>query len=115
MVADLSPWVGYTLMATLRQGKLLFSGVLQYATAHLMVAMRYVQRSETLEAWVLGACFDAVLLAPGDYQISRDITEDNNCVRVVTDFLGLPTGSFTSISALGYVPDTADPIHAHPL
>ena len=62
---------------------------------------------------MLGACYDAVLLAPGAHQISRDVTEDNHRVRVVTDFLGLPTGSFTSISALGYVPDTADPIHAH--
>ena len=62
---------------------------------------------------MLGACSDAVLLAPGDYQISRDITEDNNRVGVVTYFLGLTTGPFTSISALGYVPDPADPIHAH--
>ena len=62
---------------------------------------------------MLGACSDAVLLAPGDYQTSRDITEDNNRVGVVTDFLGLTTGPFTSISALGYVPDPDDPIHAH--
>ena len=62
---------------------------------------------------MLGACYDAVLLAPGAHQISRDVTADNHRVRVVTDFLGLPTGSFTSISALGYVPNTDDPIRTH--